>query len=82
MRWTALFRGFWNILEALTLALGPLPPLALVLSALIPAMLPLLSTSQARVRTQNNVSSQFNIIPTSLANSPLPIAEAPLSKFA
>ena len=23
--WTAIFRGFWNILEALTLPLGPLP---------------------------------------------------------
>ena len=26
-RWTAPFRGFWNILQAVTLALGPLLPL-------------------------------------------------------
>ena len=44
--------------------------------------MPLLSTSRARIRTQNNVSSQYNIIPTSLVNSLFPIAEAPLSKFA
>ena len=47
--------------------------------------MPLLSTLRDRIRAQNNVSSQYNIIPThllGLANSHFPIAEPPLSKFA
>ena len=44
--------------------------------------MPLFSTSRARTRTQNNVSSQYNVIPIPLANSLVPIDEAPLSKFA
>ena len=40
------------------------------------------STSRPRASAQNNVFSQYNIIPTPLANSPFPIAEAPLSKSA
>ena len=35
VRRTALFHGLWNILEALTLSLGPLPPLSISLSVLI-----------------------------------------------
>ena len=75
----ALFRG--NILEALTLALGLLPLHPLALPVLIAAM-PFLSKTRARAGTQNNVSSQCNITPVPLGSSLIPIAEAPLSKFA
>ena len=71
VRRTALFHRFWT--------LGPLPPLA----SLRPhSSMRLSSAPPAKTSTQNNVSSQYNIIPTLLANSLFPIAEAPLSKSA
>ena len=77
-----LFRGFWNILEALTLALGLLPPLAS--TSLHPhSSMRLSSALPAKNSTQNNVFSQYNIISILLANNSLfPIADQPLSKFA
>ena len=44
--------------------------------------MPLFSAPRARTSTQNNVFSQYNIIPTQLTNSLSPIAEVPLSKSA
>ena len=81
VRWTAssVDSGiFWKRSRWLLVLFLLLPP---ALSALIAAM-PLLSTSHARVKTQKNVSSQYNIISIPLANSLFPIAETPLSKSA
>ena len=44
--------------------------------------MPLLSTSRPRASTQNNISSESNIISIPLVNSLFPIDEQPLSKFA
>ena len=76
-----------GILEALTLALGPLPPLA-TCSSHSPSRLSLQQCRSClrceiglRRRTTYPVSTIL-YTPTCLANSHFPIAEPPLSKFA
>ena len=48
--------GFWEILDAPTLALSPL-------SVLIILAMPLLSTLRGSASTQNNLSREYSIIP-------------------